>query len=228
MYTAIVPAAGVGKRMQADRPKQYLRIADKTVLEHTLSRLISHPLIKHIVLVLDPQDPYFYQLPLANAPWITPVDGGSERANSVLNGLAHCKMEQWALVHDAARPCVSHQDITALLSLAEAGDIGGILATPVKDTMKRAAPSTPENIARTECRDGLWHALTPQFFPAEQLYTALNDALASGANITDEASAIEWAGGSAKLIEGSASNIKITRPEDLALAAFYLQESSLC
>lgn len=226
-YTAIVPAAGVGKRMLADRPKQYLKIGQQTVLEHTLDKLISHPNINHIVVPLHPQDPYFDKLDCCQAPWLTRVDGGNERADSVLNGLDVIFQQdptQWVLVHDAARPCVSHNDITKLLTLAEGEDNGGILAAPVRDTMKRAYPNKPHSIAKTEDRDGLWHALTPQFFMLSELKQALSNALQAGATITDEASAMEWAGHDVKLIESSDKNIKITRPDDLALATFYLSQ----
>lgn len=222
-YTVIVPAAGVGSRMQADRPKQYLQIAGKAILQHTLDVLISHPQIDHIVIAVHPQDPYFNQLDISRAPWLTRVDGGAERADSVLNGLNSTPREPWVLVHDAARPCVKHSDISKLINLAKCGDSGGILAVPVKDTMKRAYSDNPYSVSHTESRNNLWHALTPQFFPTEQLHKALANALDQGVPITDEASAIEWSGGNVNLIEGNANNIKITRPEDLSLAEFFMR-----
>lgn len=228
-FTAIVPAAGVGKRMQADRPKQYLKIGEKTVLEHTLEKLISHSNIDHIVLVLHPNDPYFEALPCFQAPWLTRVDGGKERADSVLcglNALSQQNQDQWVLVHDAARPCVRHTDIDKLLALASNNNAGGILAAPVRDTMKRSHSSSPELVTNTVEREGLWHALTPQCFELAQLHQALSNALNSRVPITDEASAIEWAGGAVTLIESSDKNIKITRPDDLALAAFYLSQEN--
>ncbi|WJG09040.1 2-C-methyl-D-erythritol 4-phosphate cytidylyltransferase [Aliiglaciecola sp. LCG003] len=221
-FTVIVPAAGVGKRMQADRPKQYLMIEDKTVLEHTLDKLISHPRIAHVVVVLDPLDPYFDALPCKDAPWLSRVDGGKERADSVLAGLKSLTEQPWVLVHDAARPCVSHQDLDSLLALTHKQQ-GGILACPVRDTMKRAK-SDSATIASTVDREGLWHALTPQLFPLAELTQALSSSLHQGVNITDEASAMEWAGFDVKLVEGSDRNIKITRPNDLALASFYLSQ----
>lgn len=224
-YTAVVPAAGVGKRMQADRPKQYLLIDGQTVLEHTLNRLISHPQINHIILALDPTDPYFDELEISQQAWLTRVDGGKERADSVLAGLHALPTEpynQWVLVHDAARPCVSHHDISKLFALAGQDKSGGILASPVRDTMKRAAKNAPNRVVMTEDREGLWHALTPQFFPLVALRNALSDALEQQITITDEASAMEWAGHTVHLVEGSDRNLKITRPNDLALAQFYL------
>lgn len=209
--------------MQADRPKQYLSLAGKTVLEHTLQQLISHPQIQKIVIALSVDDPYFGTLPCHQEKWLERVDGGKERADSVLAGLNALGEEKWVLVHDAARPCITHQDLDKLLSLANRGNDGGILATPVRDTMKRASQSSANRVSHTESRDHLWHALTPQFFPLSELRSALQAALEQDVNITDEASAIEWQGGSVHLVEGSASNIKITHPDDLALAEFYLQ-----
>ncbi|GAA0854291.1 2-C-methyl-D-erythritol 4-phosphate cytidylyltransferase [Aliiglaciecola litoralis] len=229
-FTVVVPAAGVGKRMAADRPKQYLTIDGKTVLEHTLDKLISHPNIQHIVVAVHPQDPYFDGLPCRQQPWLTRVDGGDERADSVLAGLNMLAQQQqpdWVLVHDAARPCVSHSEISQLLALAEHQGQGGLLACPVRDTMKRANKDQPSLIDKTVDRDGLWHALTPQFFPFSALRTALSNALQAKIAITDEASAMEWAGHPVQLVESSDKNIKITRPDDLALAAFYLSLENL-
>ncbi len=225
-FTVVVPAAGVGKRMQADRPKQYLTLLGKTILEHTLETLISHPRINRIIVALDKADPYFDALSCSKASWLTRVEGGQERADSVLAGLNAMENEQWVLVHDAARPCLSHSDLDKLLDIVNHDMIGGILATPVRDTMKRENPQYPQRILHTEEREGLWHALTPQLFPLQQLKFALQDALDSQTTITDEASAMEWAGHSVQLVNGSASNIKITRPEDLALAQFYLSQGN--
>ncbi|WP_438864719.1 2-C-methyl-D-erythritol 4-phosphate cytidylyltransferase [Neptunicella sp.] len=218
-YAAVVPAAGVGKRMQADRPKQYLQIGGKTILEHSIERLIEHPQINQIIVAIDQHDPYFEDLPIASADWLVRVDGGKERADSVLAGLKAITDAQWVLVHDAARPCLQRNDLDKLLSLAQ-GSIGGLLASPVRDTMKRS--DAQKNVLRTESRVDLWHALTPQFFPYHQLFEALQQGLAEGLNITDEASAIEAFGGQVKLVEGSATNLKVTHPDDLQLAEFYL------
>lgn len=232
LNTVIVPAAGVGKRMQADKPKQYLKIGEQTVLEHTLDKLISHPQINRIILVLHPNDPYYPALNYHNANWLKRVDGGKERADSVLAGLRYLTSQvdkpSWVLVHDAARPCFTHGDLDILLSLSS-GTIGGLLASPVRDTMKRARDSSSNMVAKTEDRNGLWHALTPQFFPLMPLTESLSRAVAEGVAITDEASAMEWAGHQVKLVEGSDQNIKITRPNDLSLAEHYLsKESKTC
>tara|TARA_R110000772_G_scaffold83005_4_gene175761 strand:- start:179 stop:874 length:696 start_codon:yes stop_codon:yes gene_type:complete len=223
-YKVIVPAAGIGQRMLADRPKQYLTIAGKTILEHTLENLYAHPQIKHVIVVLNAKDDYFASLPLASKSWITRVDGGNERADSVLAGLDSMNNEKWVLVHDAARPCLDHDDLSKLLLVAQRSAYGAILACRVRDTMKRA--NDLQEITHTESRDNLWHALTPQFFPLVQLRDALHKAARSQVKITDEASAIEWAQGTVHLVEGRGSNIKVTQPEDLQLAEFYLQHKA--
>lgn len=221
---AVVPAAGIGSRMQADRPKQYLTLAGRTILEHTLAGLHQHPQIDRVVVAIAADDPYFAQLPMARAPWLEVVTGGAERADSVLQALSTLPADSWALVHDAARPCLEAADVDALLaSRHNPHTAGAILASPVRDTMKRAVSGAdPVCIARTESRDGLWHALTPQLFHTGQLRQALSDGLARGLTITDEASAMEAAGYAVALVEGNPGNIKITRPADLALAEFYL------
>ena len=218
---AVVPAAGFGRRMQTECPKQYLSIGNQTILEHSVHALLAHPRVKRVVIAISPGDSRFAQLPLANHPQITVVDGGDERADSVLAGLKAAGDAQWVLVHDAARPCLHQDDLARLLALSETSRTGGILAAPVRDTMKRAEPGK-NAIAHTVDRNGLWHALTPQFFPRELLHDCLTRALNEGATITDEASALEYCGFHPQLVEGRADNIKVTRPEDLALAEFYL------
>ncbi|MCG3866151.1 MULTISPECIES: 2-C-methyl-D-erythritol 4-phosphate cytidylyltransferase [unclassified Photobacterium] len=224
---AIVPAAGVGSRMAADRPKQYLTIAGKTILEHSVERLLSLPEIQHVVIAVSKSDPYFPVLPLAVDPRITVVDGGAERVDSVFSGLAAISDDNaWVMVHDAARPCVRIEDLCQLIAVAETSEYGAILATPVRDTMKRSTANSKAVavIEHTVDREQLWHALTPQMFRARQLRDALTMALAKGAVITDEASALEFCGFSPVLVKGRADNLKVTQPEDLALAEFYLQQ----
>jgi 2-C-methyl-D-erythritol 4-phosphate cytidylyltransferase len=223
-YSVVVPAAGIGKRMKTDCPKQYLCIAGKTIIEHTLTNLLEHSQVKRVIVVINPNDKLFDQLPIASHPSIEVVEGGQERYDSVLAGLNYLPDdEEWVLVHDAARPCLAAPDLTALLQLAKQGSIGGILATPVRDTMKRAVNvrMNGQNIVKkTESRENLWHALTPQFFKLASLKKALNEAGKKKTDITDEASAIELLGEKVMLVEGCASNIKITQPEDLFLAEF--------
>ena len=218
---AVVPAAGFGRRMQTECPKQDLSIGNKTILEHSVDALLANARIQRVVIAVSPGDERFQQLPLALHPQITVVDGGAERADSVLAGLRAIDDAQWVLVHDAARPCLHQDDLARLLTLSETSRVGGILAAPVRDTMKRAE-SGKSAIAHTVDRNDLWHALTPQFFPRELLLACLSRALNEGATITDEASALEYCGFHPELIAGRADNIKVTRPEDLALAQFYL------
>lgn len=220
---AIVPAAGVGKRMQADRPKQYLVLHGKTILEHSVARLQSVAGVEQVWLALAAGDPYFDVTALSHSNVIR-VKGGEERMHSVLNALNFVDEHQypWVLVHDAARPLVRQSDIEQLIQRCLASGEGGILACRVRDTMKRGELM----VAETVSREHLWHALTPQFFPTSLLKAALHDAVSAGVHITDEASAMEWAGHSVLLVEGHSDNIKITQPADLALAAFYLEQSS--
>lgn len=227
-FVAIVPAAGVGSRMKADRPKQYLVINGKTVLEHTVEKLLAHPQITHVVVAVSDDDPFYPELPMAQRDDVIRVSGGKERADSVLSGLRYVEQNQlseWILVHDAARPCVRLEDIQKLIDISMLNNLGGILAVPVRDTMKRAG--LDQRIDHTVEREALWHALTPQMFRTEQLTRALSSALQESVMITDEASALEWLGESPALVQGSGDNIKITQPEDLALAEFYLQRNTL-
>lgn len=222
---AVVPAAGVGSRMKADRPKQYLKINGKTILEHTVEKLLAHPQVSQIVVAISDDDPYYPELPLTQNPQVIRVAGGSERADSVLSALDYIEKQQlgdWVMVHDAARPCVQLSDIDKLISTAMSHDVGAILAAPVRDTMKRSAQG---QIDHTVERADLWHALTPQMFRAEPLWNVLSEALQQGVSITDEASAFEWKGFSPALVAGRSDNFKITQPEDLALAEFYLSQN---
>ncbi|MCY9804672.1 2-C-methyl-D-erythritol 4-phosphate cytidylyltransferase [Vibrio scophthalmi] len=221
---AIVPAAGVGSRMKAGKPKQYLTIGQQTVLEHTVEKLLAHPAVDIVVVAITDGDPYFPELSIATHPRVIRVSGGKERADSVLSALQYVQAHQlgeWAMVHDAARPCVRVEDLNTLISVSQTHDVGAILASPVRDTMKRSNQNG--DIDHTVDREALWHALTPQMFKTEPLTRILSDALAAGAMITDEASAFEWAGLQPALVQGYADNIKITQPEDLALAEFYLE-----
>ncbi|GAA5192433.1 2-C-methyl-D-erythritol 4-phosphate cytidylyltransferase [Ferrimonas gelatinilytica] len=216
---AVVPAAGVGKRMGEALPKQYLPLKGRPILSHTLSRLLQHPAITRVVVALGPEDGYFDDLPESRHPKLTRVIGGSERADSVLRALETIEEEgAWALVHDAARPCLSDEDIALLLH--QCGDQGALLAAPVRDTMKRA--DAHGRVDHTVERAALWHALTPQLFPAQALRDALRQAKASGAEITDESSAMERLGWKPILVPGRVDNIKVTHPDDLRLAALFL------
>ena len=219
-FTVVVPAAGIGSRMGASCPKQYLPLAGKFLIEHTLERLLAHPRIERLVVALAADDDFFQTLPVASHPRLMTTTGGCERADSVLNGLSLVESE-WVLVHDAARPCITHQDIDRLIHAGLAGD-GAILGSRVRDTMKRS--DAAGYIQKTVDRDQLWHALTPQFFRTTLLRDAIQQGQSQGLPITDEASAMELAGWRPLMVEGRADNIKVTRPEDLALAALFLSQ----
>lgn len=221
----VIPAAGVGKRMNADRPKQYLPLGGKTVIEHTLHRFVVHPAITGVVLALDAEDAYWASLDIVADKPLHTVTGGRERCHSVLNALVHLGKlldeDDWVLVHDAARPCLSEPDVDVLLDTLGNDPVGGLLATPVKDTIKRADRDL--RIDATVDRTRLWHALTPQMFRLGLIARALEQSLADEFLVTDEASAVEHIGLKPRLVEGRADNIKITRPEDLAVAEHYLK-----
>lgn len=227
----VIPAAGVGKRMQSDIPKQYLKINDRCVLQHTLDCFSHHSDIEGIIVALHTDDPYWNtsNIDLPSIKLYT-VDGGDERSDSVLNALEYLSLIEklsdstWIMVHDAARPCLISNDIDALLSIRQENTIGGILATPVRDTMKRSNPENNE-ILHSENRENLWHALTPQLFRLGDLRDSLRHAHEKGLVITDEASALEAQGESPLLIEGDSNNIKITQPADLELAKLFLEKN---
>ena len=225
-FHAVVPAAGAGSRMGADIPKQYLTLAGQTVLEHSLDVLLACERIATVVLVLSADDERWPEIQdRYKDSRVETVTGGAERCHSVLNGLEHLAgtagVDDWVLVHDAARPCVRQQDIEMLMTRLEDHAVGGLLGVPVADTMKQV--DSDSMILKTVERDGLWRALTPQMFRLGPLRDALQQAIASGVMVTDDASAMEMAGYRARMVEGQADNIKITRPADLQLAEFYLQ-----
>ncbi len=225
-FWVIIPAAGIGARMNADCPKQYLKLNGKTVLEKTLDCFIHHPRISGVVVVLAEHDHYWPDLHFKTDRPVMTVKGGDERCHSVLNamdGLQEFADEQdWVLVHDAARPCLQKDDLDKLLITMATHPVGGLLGAPVHDTIKKIDPVNV--VEQTVDREYLWRALTPQMFRYGMLKEALNNALNDGYLVTDDASAIEHAGYAPLMLEGSADNIKITRPEDLALAEFYLSQ----
>lgn len=223
-FWAVVPAAGVGKRMNADRPKQYLLLASKTVLEQTLIRLLQADVFSAISVAISAEDPYWPEISISTHKKIITASGGKERADSVLSGLkslrAMASDDDWVLVHDAARPCLTASDIHHLIASLRDDEVGGILALSSHDTLKSVQD---KNILGTLDRSHIWRALTPQMFRYGMLKKALEAAEGNSA-ITDEASALEMLGLQPKIVEGRPDNIKITRPEDLALAQFYLEQ----
>ncbi len=229
-YWAIVPAAGIGSRMGGHRPKQYLLLQGKPILQHTIERL-SLTGVTGIVVCVAKKDPYWEMLNLPKS--VMRVNGGLERCHSVLNGLLalqqHAQPDDWVLVHDAARPCVRPTDIKKLMKQLANHPVGGLLAVPVHDTMKRVDTLLEEKpkIIETVNREGLWHALTPQMFHLEALSNALQRVLTQNELVTDDAEAMEKLGLQPLLIEGHADNIKITHPHDLILAELYLQQQKL-
>lgn len=224
-YFAIVPAAGSGRRFGAERPKQYLELAGKPVLLHTLERLGQIAALASIVVPVAADDKHWQMLTLPRDSRLQFVTGGAERMHSVLAGLealvAIARDDDWVLVHDVARPCVRVGDIERLMQALREEPAGGLLANRVRDTMKRSDASG--HVVTTVPRDDLWHALTPQMFRYGKLRHALQTAVASGELVTDEAQAIERAGWPVRLVEGARDNLKITFPEDLALAASFLR-----
>ncbi len=220
---AVVPAAGQGSRFGAELPKQYSPLAGKTVIEHSLDALLRCPELAGIVVALHADDKDFAQLSCAKHPKVTQVAGGRERADSValaMASLTDAEAHDWVLVHDAARPCLSEQDLQTLLFKGRSHAVGAILAARVVDTVKRA--SDEQEAVTTVDRNNLWRALTPQLFRYGALREALEYCRERALPVTDEASAMEHLGGQVLLVEGSHRNIKITYPDDLTIAEVFL------
>ncbi|HMB57648.1 MAG TPA: 2-C-methyl-D-erythritol 4-phosphate cytidylyltransferase [Arenimonas sp.] len=224
MTWAVMPAAGRGTRFGSETPKQYLEVAGRTLIEHSLRALLGHPGVDGIMVALSPEDPYWAGWREMEGKPILTCIGGAERADSVLSALqalpATVSEDQWVLVHDAARPCLRGLDLTRLIAMGQADPVGAILAAPVRDTIKRADAQV--RISATEARDSLWRALTPQMFRRGGLTRAMQAAMRTGLVVTDEAMAMERLGLKPLLVEGSEDNIKVTTPADLALAEFIL------
>ncbi|MEP6938194.1 MAG: 2-C-methyl-D-erythritol 4-phosphate cytidylyltransferase [Rudaea sp.] len=222
----VVPAAGRGTRVGADVPKQYLSIAGKPLLLHTLERLAAHARIRGIVVVLAADDALWPGIISLHGKPLVRADGGVERADSVLAGLVaireRIENDDFVLVHDAARPCVGAADLTRLIDCGVAAG-GGLLAAPLRDTLKRA--DTDCRSLATEPRDSRWRAQTPQLFRIGELIGALTSARDAGIVATDEAMAMERIGHRPLLVEGAESNIKVTTPADVALAEFLLSRT---
>jgi 2-C-methyl-D-erythritol 4-phosphate cytidylyltransferase len=208
--------------MTADTPKQYLKIAGKTLLEYSVDTLLRTPGITSITVALHSDDTFAADLQILTDPRVSRVAGGDERADSVLAALYAVAGEEgdWVLVHDAARPGLRIADVQRLIAAVIAKGEGGILAEPVVDTVKLG--DAVGRVEKTLDRSALWRAQTPQMFQLGELISALEAASQRGLAVTDEASAMELAGQPVQLVSGSPANLKVTVPEDLELAAWYL------
>lgn len=221
----VFPAAGVGRRMGAALPKQYLDLMGKPIVGWSLDAVLAHPAVHGGVIALAAEDPQWEALGWRPARPLHRVTGGAERSDSVRAALAFLLEiaggDDWVLVHDAVRPCVTVEDIDRLITAGLRQPDGALLAVPVRDTLKRQAADG--RVRDTASREGLWHALTPQLFPLRPLFDALTRAMQAGTPITDESQAMEAAGYRPLLVEGQATNIKITRQSDLPLAEMVLR-----
>ena len=220
---AIIPAAGIGERFGSSLPKQYAHINKQTVLECALSTFIASPQITGITVALHADDQHFSTLDIA-AKLLWTVTGGESRAHSVLHALTflqeHAVAEDFVLVHDAARPCLLSADLNKLMDNVMTHQVGGLLATPLSDTLKKVESA---KIVDTINREQLWRAQTPQMFRYGLLFNALRHAIDNKINVTDEAQAIELQGHQPCIVEGNACNIKITTKEDLQIAELFLK-----
>jgi len=221
-HFALVPAAGSGSRMGGGRPKQYLPLAGRPMIHHALATLCGSTQIRTVIVVLEAADTEWSRHDWSGlAPKLKVLYcGGATRAQSVLNGLRAlaCEIQgdDWVLVHDAARPCLADHHLDRLIREVTEEDVGGILAIPVADTLKRA--DERQRVAATVPREGLWQAQTPQMFR----YNLLRRALETKREVTDEAAAIEALGLHPRLVAADATNLKVTYPLDLALAGWIL------
>jgi len=224
----VLPAAGVGKRMKVNHPKQYLKIQKKTVIELSISRFLSHSKVAGIVVVISKGDEYWEDVKQnfeRNGIKLHIAEGGKERCHSVLNGLRYLKNianeMDWVMVHDAARPCLHKDDIQQLIDKLWFHSTGGLLGLPVADTLKFSGDNM--RVKKTVDRSGLWRALTPQMFRYQKLLDSLESVIHQPEKITDEASAMELSGYEPVMVEGRWDNIKITHPQDLTQAKIILE-----
>ena len=229
---AVLPAAGIGRRMGSSIPKQYLSIDGAPLILHSLRRLSAVKKIKKIVVVIHPEDSRWAELEKSIKEEfgnrIITVMGGGERYQSVLNGLTalteFAGKDDWVLVHDAVRPCVRTSDIENLIQKASLHSIGGLLGSPVDNTLKRVDKEL--TVIETVDRESYWNALTPQMFRFAQLKESIQTVVVSGEQVTDEAAAMEVAGFKPIMIAGQKDNIKITVEADLVLASQILKNQA--
>tara|TARA_B100001758_G_C18401514_1_gene609315 strand:+ start:1492 stop:2196 length:705 start_codon:yes stop_codon:yes gene_type:complete len=223
----VIPAAGIGKRMGVDIPKQYITVCDKAIIEHTVEKFTSRNDLQGILVALSNSDQHWSTLELSKNNKITTVTGGEERYKSVYNALCSLKNkagdDDWILVHDAVRPCITTSEIDQFIAdLDHLNGIGGILALPCFETMKKA--NTNHEIEETIDRKFIWHAQTPQMFRYKKLFLAIEKIMNENIFITDEAMAMELAGYKPMLIQGTHSNIKITDQNDLKYLESFLRQ----
>jgi 2-C-methyl-D-erythritol 4-phosphate cytidylyltransferase len=227
-YFVVIPAAGSGRRFASPVPKQYAPLGSSTVIEHALGTFEADPDCAGIVVALAAGDAEWPAIAARRTRLMETAEGGEQRAHSVRNALRvlanQVRDDDWIMVHDAARPCLHTADLALLKRELAAHPVGGLLAVPLADTLKRALEpgSQVTHVDATIDRDGLWRAATPQVFRFGVLLRALDAALLSGRMPTDEAQAIEWSGQRPRLVAGRADNIKVTTGEDLALAGAIL------
>ncbi len=224
-YWVIIPAAGIGQRFGGSIPKQYQTLLGKPVIEHTVVKFLYHPQIEKIVVVIGKHDVFWQQLRLDSYhDKVMIVTGGLHRSQSVCAGLEAisplAQPQDFVLVHDSVRPCITHADLNNLIATVANHPVGGILATKVRDTLKYA--NNENEIINTLSRENVWHALTPQMFRYQILLQAMQRAIKDDITVTDEAGAIQALGFVPMIVEGRSDNIKITYHEDLALAEKYI------
>lgn len=228
-YWLVMPAAGAGRRFGDTTPKQYASLCGRTVIEWALAPFVSDSRCAGITIAIATDDTRWPRLS-DRLPNVTVTPGGAERSESVRNALTtlgrRAQANDWVLVHDAARPCLSAEDRDRLLNEVESHPVGGLLATPVSDTLKQSDAQTAPTVGKTVDRSGLWRAQTPQMFRYARLLEALEQAIAGRRFPSDESQAIEWLGDQPRLVEGSTQNIKITTSQDLLLAEALLKGHS--
>ena len=227
-YWGIVPAAGIGSRMRQEKPKQYIKIDDRTVIEYSLDALLKNKKIQKIVVALASDDQYWHDLPVSKLAKIIVAQGGEERMSSVLNALhalsGLAQDDDWVLVHDAARPLLTSDALEKLIDHIEDHPVGGILGVPIVDTLKHVNDGI---ISNTVSREYLWAAQTPQMFRYGILMNAIETAQRNHEKITDESGAIELAGHESLIVEGDSFNIKLTRQSDLNFIKHFLLQVML-
>jgi len=226
---ALIPAAGSSRRFGGTTLKQYMHLCGKPMINYSIEAVRRHPAIRGVTVALVENDGIYDQLIRPRFPDVGTTLGGSSRAQTVMNGLAYILANdpstEWVLVHDAARPCLPPRCLDELIASGLASRDGALLAIQASDTIKRS--TADGRVEKTVSREGLWHAQTPQLFPARRLAEALAHALAANEPPTDEAAAMERAGARPLLVMGAQSNIKITRPEDLHMAETLLKAAGL-